>query len=394
MAVVLSLRRFSWLGLVGLGIMLAACAAPPAGDEPGAGLGALEGTEWTLVSLAGREPLAGTQITLEFAEGSAGGYSGCNQYGGSYPRGAAGELRLTEIASTAMLCQDPAGVMEQEAAFLQALQSVTAYRLEGERLELLDEAGKARLAFEARPQFTVNPAELLGTGWQLRSQNGQALVAGSAITLFFEEDGRMRGSAGCRNYTGTYLAEGDDLHFPQIAMEELGCLGPEALRRQEADFTDALSLAGDYRLEGRELEIFTAPGGGLLFDRLEPGAEIDRPGTTWVLQSFQEAGAVTASLPGSRVTLLLKGNALRPEGSLGGSAGCNTYSAAYAFDGSSLQFSAPAATKKACAGPPGIMKQEQKFLEWLAETTICRIEGDNLFLETADGRVLNFAVDE
>jgi heat shock protein HslJ len=40
------------------------------------------------------------------------------------------------------------------------------------------------------------------------------------------------------------------------------------------------------------------------------------------------------------------------------------------------------------------MKQEQKFLEWLAETTIYRIEGDNLFLETADGRVLNFAVDE
>jgi len=48
-------------------------------------------------------------------------------------------------------------------------------------------------------------------------------------------------------------------------MKEPTGLKPEALRSQEAEYTTNLSLATNYRLSGGELEIFTAPGGVLIY---------------------------------------------------------------------------------------------------------------------------------
>lgn len=90
-------------------------------------------TAWQLVSYGDvDEPTLvanDTLVTLSFSdEGTAGGSGGCNNYGGSYTVGSAGSIRFSEIASTMMACLEE-GVMEQEGAYLEALNRATSYTL-------------------------------------------------------------------------------------------------------------------------------------------------------------------------------------------------------------------------------------------------------------------------
>ena len=63
------------------------------------------------------------------------GSAGCNQYNAGYTLGPdAGAISISPAASTRMFCSEPAGVMEQEAEFLAALQSAARYRIEGAQL--------------------------------------------------------------------------------------------------------------------------------------------------------------------------------------------------------------------------------------------------------------------
>ena len=79
---------------------------------------------------------------------------------------------------------------------------------------------------------------------------------------------------------------------------------------------------------------------------------------------------------------------------MSGSAGCNTYYAAYTCDGYFLTCETPAATEMACRGPAGIMEQEQRYLGFLEDVTDYRIYGSQLWLETGDGRALVFTAQE
>ena len=83
------------------------------------------------------EPLAGTDLTARFgADGSLSGSAGCNTYKSSYTT----EKHTIEIAApaaTRKACADPAGVMEQESAYLALLPTAVSYRLDGNVLELL-----------------------------------------------------------------------------------------------------------------------------------------------------------------------------------------------------------------------------------------------------------------
>jgi heat shock protein HslJ len=108
------------------------CAAP---EQQGASpMPVLEGA-WTLTELDGKAlPSTLTPAPdLTFTNGKAGGFAGCNRYGGSY-RSTPGSLRFSELISTQMACQQTP--MELEGRFLEALQRTTAYRLNGQILEL------------------------------------------------------------------------------------------------------------------------------------------------------------------------------------------------------------------------------------------------------------------
>lgn len=260
------------LALVLAGV-LAGCgeteqAVPEASAVP-AGQPDLEGSEWNLVELRGAALLPGTNITLSFEEGNAGGFAGCNAYGGAYETAGGGALSIGMIQMTLMACLEPEGVMEQESAYLATLPEAASYRVAGDRLEIVDGAGQVLLVFTQQQRAAMDPGDLVGTQWRLASLNGDAPVEGSTITIAFAAGGGAGGAAGCREYTATYEASGDKIDFPFLSMSgDEACLADEALYEQEGRYTDALTWATHYRLGEGRLEIETARGELLIFEPL------------------------------------------------------------------------------------------------------------------------------
>lgn len=121
-------------------VSLAAC--------DGSGANALRDTAWELTSLAGSDLLPGTAITIKFAADQVSGSAGCNTYGGSYEV-SGDRLDLPDLYATEMGCLEPAGILEQESAYLTALRSAAGYQIDGDRLEILDETGKEILVYFA-----------------------------------------------------------------------------------------------------------------------------------------------------------------------------------------------------------------------------------------------------
>jgi peptidyl-Lys metalloendopeptidase len=132
--------------------LMAACAAAAQG-QPLAQGSALAGTEWVLVSLNGNALIEGKEVTMRFGDTSIEGSGGCNTYGGSYTA-SEDSLRLSDLYWTEMACVEPKGIMEQEQAYLRALNAAARYQIDrasvdGDQLELYDEAGVQILAFVA-----------------------------------------------------------------------------------------------------------------------------------------------------------------------------------------------------------------------------------------------------
>jgi heat shock protein HslJ len=124
---------------VALAAAVAGCVATPPGRDPAPPARALENTYWKLVALHGepsappdRQPEA--HLILQPAQQRVVGSGGCNRLTGSYTLD--GErLGLGRTAATRMAC---AQGMAQEQRFLDTLGTVAAWRVRGQRLDLLD----------------------------------------------------------------------------------------------------------------------------------------------------------------------------------------------------------------------------------------------------------------
>lgn len=102
------------------------------------------GTSWTLESLNGTAPLEGTQVTLEFGNGTVAGNSSCNTYSGGFTA-TADTLTFSNVSSTLIGCD--AAIMAQEAAFLLALGSEATYQCSETELTLTNKANAQVLVF-------------------------------------------------------------------------------------------------------------------------------------------------------------------------------------------------------------------------------------------------------
>ena len=116
----------------------------------------LAGTSWELISLNGKDLIEGTAITLEFTETYLGGQMGCNGYGGSPDSGSYqakrnGAFTLEHpFAVTVQLCAEPEGIIEQEAAYIEALMTASRYQVLDNHLEIEDESGEMILIFHRK----------------------------------------------------------------------------------------------------------------------------------------------------------------------------------------------------------------------------------------------------
>jgi heat shock protein HslJ len=215
--------------------------------------------------------LAGTEVTVAFgADGNLAGSAGCNNYTSSYqvedPGASSGPLSVGMAASTMMMCPGPEGIMEQESAYLAALQSAATYEIQGTQLAIAGADGTTLLTYEVSV-----PLSLTGTVWEaIGYNNGKeavvSLIIGTEITAMFGEDGTLAGSAGCNRYNATYEAEAapsgaeGTISIGPAASTRKFCAEPEGTMDQEGLYLAALEMADVYRIDGDRLQLRTSEG--------------------------------------------------------------------------------------------------------------------------------------
>ena len=117
--------------------------------------------------------------------------------------------------------------------------------------------------------------------------------------------------------------------------------------------------------------------------------EVGLEDSKWVLQSYGEPGNLTYVIADTEITAEF----VSSEGTVKGSAGCNSYFGSYEVEGSQLSIPGPiGATEMYCAEPEGVMDQEQEYLATLQLAESYEINGDELTIHCGD-QVLIFKLD-
>ena len=362
---------------------------------------ALEGTLWMLTSLADADgqmqaALAGSEVSATFQDGRVVGNAGCNNYTANYTLD--GNMLVIGPTATTMMACISVELSAQEAAYLNALAEVAEYQVSGETLTLLDGAGAPALVYAA-----TMPATLTGTTWEVMSYNNGkeaviSVAADTTLTMTFDEDGQVSGSAGCNNFTGGYTVDGHKITIGPLASTMMMCAEPETVMEQEAQFLAALSTAATYTIHGDKLELRTATGALAVSATVQAAAAPEAPaastatpleGTLWTLTSYVNAqGEAIAPVEGAEPTATFM------DGRVSGNASCNNYSADYTVDGDSMQIGVGMTTMMMCQ-PEAVAAQEQAYLAALATVGQYLIEGETLTLMNEAGQtVLIFAATE
>ncbi len=233
-------------------------------------------------------------------------------------------------------------------------------------------------------QQASGDASLEGTQWVLATLNGQPPVEGTTPTAAFAEN-QISGSAGCNQYSGSYVASSSNLTIREVAMTEMYCMEPEGVMEQEQSFLAALTSAAGYQVTDGRLEILDPAGTAVLtFTPPAPLPEVALENTTWSLTTFVEGETATSLVNGTAITLRLAG------GEVGGSAGCNDYGGSYAMEQSTLHITNVVITEKGCLEPAGTMEQEARYTDILRNVTTFALDANQLTLSTTDGRSLLF----
>jgi heat shock protein HslJ len=111
--------------------------------------------------------------------------------------------------------------------------------------------------------------------------------------------------------------------------------------------------------------------------------------TDWVLQSYGEFGNLKDVLTDTEITAEF----VSSEGTVEGSAGCNSYSGSYEVKDSQLSIPGPiAATEMYCMEPEGVMEQERQYLEILQAAKSYSVEDGELQINCG-GQVLVYTTE-
>ena len=200
--------------------------------------------------------LPDTTITIEFsADGQVNGSAGCNSYFGSYSLDS-DSLITSPIGSTQMWCE---GIMEQESAFLQMLQTATGLTVTETELTIHTPDGDMQFALAENTAFE-------GTNWGLSGiTQGEAVVntwVDANINILFN-DGQVSGNAGCNSYGGSYQIEGTNLTLSELISTMMAC--EEEVNQREAEFLAALATISQFRTEMNQLILSDSTGQDILF---------------------------------------------------------------------------------------------------------------------------------
>jgi heat shock protein HslJ len=144
------MKKFICILALGAVLLIAAActsAAPQVGSESD-----LAGTSWEATgyddgSQTLTDVVPGSTLTANFGEdGNLTGNGGCNDYNGPY-KVTSNQIGIGPLSSTKKACGEPAGVMEQEAQYMAALENAETFIVDGNTLELREVDGTVMAKF-------------------------------------------------------------------------------------------------------------------------------------------------------------------------------------------------------------------------------------------------------
>jgi heat shock protein HslJ len=218
--------------------------------------------------------------------------------------------------------------------------------------------------------------DLAATTWKLESVNGVAASTEAGSAIFFGSEGVLLGFTGCNVLSGSYQTSGNQISLPVDVVTPFTCT--DALKLQEEALVQTITKASNAQRDGDKLTL-SNPDNSLsaIFTLSAPA---DLAGTSGKLDSFNnEQGAFVSVIEGSEITA-----EFGSDGNLGGTSGCNSYTAAYTTEGSSITIGPAASTLMACAEPAGVMEQESQYLAALETASQYINLGAVLYLSDAD----------
>ena len=195
--------------------------------------------------------------------------------------------------------------------------------------------------------------------------------AGTTVTVWFTDDGRLVANGGCNTISGPVDTAGGRLHTTELSITEMGC-DPERHASDERLRT-VLTGGPSWRLDGDTL-VLTAGDTELVLTQ-EKATPLT--GTTWRVDTLIQ-GEVAGSTPtGVDATLVFGPDQVTVSGL------CNLSGVKYRASGSTLIFEPGATTLVACA--PEIMTVEEAVSEVFHGAAGYRIDGHTLTI-TKNGK--------
>ncbi|MCJ7444497.1 MAG: META domain-containing protein [Methanotrichaceae archaeon] len=204
-----------------------------------------------------------------------------------------------------------------------------------------------------------------------RAGKTECVLNYTEITALFEL-GRVSGNGGCNSYTGSYVADGNNLTISGVISTMMFCY--DNISTQESEYLMNLGKIVTYNISGNLLRMMDSNRTVILtYSVTQP---LPLVGTNWSMLNYNNGReALVGALTGTEVTALFNA-----DGNLTGTAGCNNYKASYQVDGGILKIGPTATTRKQCAEPEGIMEQEKDYLAALESTASYRIDRQQLWL--------------
>lgn len=346
----------------------------------------LIGTLWSLNAVDGEPIPEEISITAVFEPGTdeepglVAGSAGCNNYKAGLQLVEDG-LEIETPATTLRFCETG---MDEEVAYLAAIEGQHTYEILGDTLDLVTETGTLTYVADRTP--------LVGALWELVSlgevDEPQEPVEGAHFTAQFTRDpkapsGVMAGTTGCNEYSAVFTSNLEEIkvNLPQKTKNQDCVTG---LFEQEQQYFLALNDATSYQIlggtlilpydEGRQALVFAATQTEIAGKR--PLSELD--GSQWYLYFIDNAPILNGTLIDANFTVTEDGDS----GELSGSAGCNTY---YATFGAQLGVEATLTSSTACYKPDGVLTQEDQYLGALGRAYGYWLTGDQLVVNSGQG---------
>jgi heat shock protein HslJ len=221
--------------------------------------------------------------------------------------------------------------------------------------------------------------QLEGTRWVLNSLDVDGTLTIAPETVYADarfDASRVSGFSGCNEFNALYRAGGRTLLVSQPASTLMAC--DEATMAFEAKFLTLLQASRFYTVRGDALTVFGADRTEILrFDAAPRNPLLGK----WTVDSYGiPPSTVVAVLPETEIDVVFG------IGTVGGFAGCNSFSGTYGTNGTVVRISRLATTRLAC--DEAVMEQETAFLEALQGAALIESRGSTLNLAERTGGIL------